>query len=234
MIFCSFGDMLRVPGIARRPVRGQERGRRRPHRLLPARRVEARPRPPRPAGRLLRASASRRRRRPTRWRSSRPGGRASTNFSLLVSHVLVPPAIAAILESPTNRVQAFLAAGHVCAVMGTSEYEPLAEKYARADRRHRLRAARPARGDPQDRRPARGGTPRAGERVPPRRAGRGQPGGGGDAARRLRGQRPHLARHRDDPRERVAALAPVRRLRRRAALRGHRHPDRRVAAVSLR
>ena len=51
------------------------------------------------------------------------------NFSLLVSHVLVPPAIAAIMESPTCRVQAFLAAGHVCCVMGTREYPPLVEKY---------------------------------------------------------------------------------------------------------
>jgi hydrogenase expression/formation protein HypD len=51
------------------------------------------------------------------------------NFSLLVSHVLVPPAMEAILSSPSNRVQAFLAAGHVCAVMGTTEYEPIAQKY---------------------------------------------------------------------------------------------------------
>jgi hydrogenase expression/formation protein HypD len=51
------------------------------------------------------------------------------NFSMLVSHVLVPPAIAAIMESPTNRVQAFLAAGHVCSVMGYAEYPPLVEKY---------------------------------------------------------------------------------------------------------
>ena len=51
------------------------------------------------------------------------------NFSLLVSHVLVPPAISAIMESETCRVQAFLAAGHVCSVMGTTEYPPLAEKY---------------------------------------------------------------------------------------------------------
>jgi hydrogenase expression/formation protein HypD len=51
------------------------------------------------------------------------------NFSLLVSHVLVPPAISAIMESPTCRVQAFLAAGHVCSVMGTAEYPPLCEKY---------------------------------------------------------------------------------------------------------
>ncbi|MBP8258640.1 MAG: hydrogenase formation protein HypD [Verrucomicrobia bacterium] len=51
------------------------------------------------------------------------------NFSLLVSHVLVPPAIEAILQSPSCRVQAFLAAGHVCAVMGLRPYEPLAERY---------------------------------------------------------------------------------------------------------
>ena len=51
------------------------------------------------------------------------------NFSLLVSHVLVPPAIAAIMQSPTCRVQGFLAAGHVCSVMGTSEYPPLAERH---------------------------------------------------------------------------------------------------------
>jgi hydrogenase expression/formation protein HypD len=51
------------------------------------------------------------------------------NFSMLVSHVRVPPAIEAILSSPTNRVQAFLAAGHVCTVMGYTEYEPLAAKY---------------------------------------------------------------------------------------------------------
>src|SRR5512147_3075115 len=51
------------------------------------------------------------------------------NFSVLVSHVRVPPAMEAILGSRTNRVQAFLAAGHVCAVMGFHEYPPIAEKY---------------------------------------------------------------------------------------------------------
>lgn len=51
------------------------------------------------------------------------------NFSLLVSHVLVPPAVEALLAAPGNRVQGFLAAGHVCTVMGTAEYEPLAAKY---------------------------------------------------------------------------------------------------------
>jgi hydrogenase expression/formation protein HypD len=51
------------------------------------------------------------------------------NFSVLVSHVLVPPAMAAILDAPDCRVQAFLAAGHVCAVMGWTEYEPLAAEH---------------------------------------------------------------------------------------------------------
>ncbi len=51
------------------------------------------------------------------------------NFLILVSHVLVPPAIEAILSSKNNLVQGFLAAGHVCAVMGYNEYFPLAEKY---------------------------------------------------------------------------------------------------------
>ena len=51
------------------------------------------------------------------------------NFSILCSHVLVPPAMEAILSSPANRVQGFLAAGHVCTVMGYEEYIPLASKY---------------------------------------------------------------------------------------------------------
>jgi hydrogenase expression/formation protein HypD len=51
------------------------------------------------------------------------------NFSILVSHVLVPPAMEAVLSSPQNRVQGFLAAGHVCTVMGYTEYEPIARKY---------------------------------------------------------------------------------------------------------
>ncbi len=52
-----------------------------------------------------------------------------TNFSELVSHVLVPPAMRALLSSPNNRVQGYLAAGHVCAVMGWNEYIPIAEEF---------------------------------------------------------------------------------------------------------
>ena len=51
------------------------------------------------------------------------------NFSILCSHVLVPPAMEAILSDPDGLVQGFLAAGHVCTVMGTAQYEPLAERY---------------------------------------------------------------------------------------------------------
>jgi hydrogenase expression/formation protein HypD len=57
--------------------------------------------------------------------------RGLTNFSVLVSHVLVPPAITTIAASSTSRVDAFLAAGHVCTVMGTDDYEPLARQIER-------------------------------------------------------------------------------------------------------
>jgi len=60
------------------------------------------------------------------WQARQSGVR---NYSILCSHVLVPPAIEAILSSPSNRVQGFLAAGHVCAVMGYEEYFPLAKQY---------------------------------------------------------------------------------------------------------
>lgn len=60
------------------------------------------------------------------WQASQLGLK---NFSILSSHVLVPPAMAAILGSPGNLVQGFLAAGHVCAIMGYWEYEPLAAQF---------------------------------------------------------------------------------------------------------
>ncbi len=53
-----------------------------------------------------------------------------SNFSMLVAHVRVPPAIEAILSAPDNRIDGFLAAGHVCAVMGYHEYEPLAARFS--------------------------------------------------------------------------------------------------------
>ncbi len=59
------------------------------------------------------------------WSAKRRG---LANFSVLASHVLVPPAIAAIVQSPENRVQAFLGPGHVCTVVGTAEYQVLVER----------------------------------------------------------------------------------------------------------
>jgi hydrogenase expression/formation protein HypD len=60
------------------------------------------------------------------WQARQLGVR---NYSILVSHVRVPPAMRAILSSPYNQVQAFLAAGHVCAVMGYWEYPPIAAEF---------------------------------------------------------------------------------------------------------
>jgi hydrogenase expression/formation protein HypD len=60
------------------------------------------------------------------WLARRQG---LTNFSVLVSHVLVPPAMTAILSAPDNRVQGFLGPGHVCTVMGTDEYDALAARF---------------------------------------------------------------------------------------------------------
>ena len=97
--------------------------------------------------------------------------RASTNFSMLVSHVLVPPAIAAILQAPGNRVQALPRARATSArSWATREYEALAARYRVPIVDHRLRAGRPARGHPAGRAPARGGPRRGREPVRPRRA----------------------------------------------------------------
>ena len=120
-------------------------------------------------------SASRRPRRRTRWRSCRPSGSGSTNFALLVAHVLVPPAIMAILVSPGNRVQGFLAPGHVCAIQGWTRVRADRPGLRRADRRHGVRAARPARGHRDARDAARRGPERGREPVRARRRREGNP-----------------------------------------------------------
>lgn len=128
VIFCSFGDMLRVPGSEKDLFRIKSEG-------GDIRTVYS----PLDAVKLAREN-------PDKeivffgvgFETTAPANAMAVflakqqnlkNFSMLVSHVLVPPAISAIMESPTNRVQGFLAAGHVCSVMGFSEYPPLAEKY---------------------------------------------------------------------------------------------------------
>jgi hydrogenase expression/formation protein HypD len=128
VIFCSFGDMLRVPGSSSDLFRVKSAGGdvRVVYSPLDALKL-ARENPDREVvffgiGFETTAPAN----AMTVYQAKRLG---IENFSLLVSHVLVPPAIAAIMESPTCRVQAFLAAGHVCSVMGTGEYPPLVDKY---------------------------------------------------------------------------------------------------------
>jgi len=128
VIFTSFGDMLRVPGsecdlFQVRARGGQVRVVYSPLDALEIARAT-------PAKEVVFFAVGFETTAPANamavWRARELG---VTNFSVLVSHVTVPPAMVAILEDPENRVQGFLAAGHVCTVMGWEEYDPLAERY---------------------------------------------------------------------------------------------------------
>jgi hydrogenase expression/formation protein HypD len=128
VIFCSFGDMLRVPGSERDLLGVKASGGdvRIVYSPLDCLRI-AEANPEREVvffavGFETTAPAN----AMAVWQARRRG---IDNFSVLVSHVLVPPAIANVMSSPENRVQGFLAAGHVCAVMGLAEYEPLARRF---------------------------------------------------------------------------------------------------------
>ncbi|HET9294308.1 MAG TPA: hydrogenase formation protein HypD [Gemmatimonadales bacterium] len=128
VIFTSFGDMLRVPGsecdlqqvrarggdvrVVYSPLDALQLALRHPDRQVVFFAVGFETTAPANAMAV--------------WRARELGVR---NFTVLVSHVTVPPAMMAILDSPDNRVQGFLAAGHVCTVMGWTEYEPIAAKY---------------------------------------------------------------------------------------------------------
>jgi hydrogenase expression/formation protein HypD len=128
VIFCSFGDMLRVPGSTKDLFGVRARGGdvRIVYSPLDATRIAA----DNPDKQVVFFGVGFETTAPANAMSVLHAQRLGlTNFSMLVSHVLVPPAIEAILSSPANRVQAFLAAGHVCTVMGTGEYGPLVDKY---------------------------------------------------------------------------------------------------------
>lgn len=128
VIFCSFGDMLRVPGTRGDLLGVKARGGDVRIVYSPLDAVDlaaANPGRPvvffavgfettAPANAMAVTLASR---------------RGLTNFSVLVSHVLVPPSMTAILQAPGNRVRGFLGPGHVCAVMGLAEYRPIARRY---------------------------------------------------------------------------------------------------------
>lgn len=127
-ILCSFGDMVRVPGTSRdlltvkaegadvrilySPLDALEVALENPERQVVFFAVGFETTAPATALTVHRANVL-----------------GLRNFSLLMSHVLVPPAMRAILDAPGNRVQGFLAAGHVCAVMGYEEYLPIASQY---------------------------------------------------------------------------------------------------------
>jgi hydrogenase expression/formation protein HypD len=126
--FCSFGDMLRVPGsrgdllqvksrggdvrVVYSPLDAVNLAAAHPHRQVVFFAIGFETTAPPNAMAV--------------WMARQ---RRLTNFSVLVSHVLVPPMITAILQAPGNRVQAFLGPGHVCTVMGHAEYEPIARRY---------------------------------------------------------------------------------------------------------
>lgn len=128
VIFCSFGDMLRVPGssgdlfsvkagggdvrILYSPLDALQIAQQNPDKEVVFFAVGFETTAPAHAMAVFQARQQ-----------------GLRNFSLLVSHVLVPPAMEAILNSPECKVQGFLAAGHVCTVMGYTEYEPIAKKF---------------------------------------------------------------------------------------------------------
>jgi hydrogenase expression/formation protein HypD len=128
VIFCSFGDMLRVPGSSKDlfSVKSEGGDIRIVYSPLDALKI-ARENPQKNVvffgiGFETTAPAN----AMAVFQAHREG---LPNFSMLVSHVLVPPAIEAILSSPSNRVRAFLAAGHVCSVMGYKQYLEIADHY---------------------------------------------------------------------------------------------------------
>jgi hydrogenase expression/formation protein HypD len=128
VIFCSFGDMLRVPGskvdllvlksrgadvrVVYSPIDSLKIARANPNKKVVFFAIGFETTAP---GNAMAV-----------WQAQKQG---ITNFSVLVSHVLVPPAMSSILESPLNRVNGFLGPGHVCTVMGYEEYEPIAARY---------------------------------------------------------------------------------------------------------
>jgi hydrogenase expression/formation protein HypD len=128
VIFTSFGDMLRVPGsdgdllvlksrgadirVVYSPIDALKIARANPDKKVVFFAIGFETTAP---GNAMAA-----------WQAHKQGIK---NFSVLVSHVLVPPAMASILQSPLNRVQGFLGPGHVCTVMGYREYEPIAERF---------------------------------------------------------------------------------------------------------
>jgi hydrogenase expression/formation protein HypD len=128
VIFCSFGDMLRVPGSATDLLSVKARGGE--VRIVYAPTDAVALARQNPGKQVVFFAVGFETTAPANALAVQQAAQLNlSNFSILVSHVLVPPAMEAILSSPSNRVQGFLAAGHVCSVMGYTEYEPIARTY---------------------------------------------------------------------------------------------------------
>jgi hydrogenase expression/formation protein HypD len=128
VIFTSFGDMLRVPGSRQDllTLRGQGADVRVVYAPLDAVHLARQ----NPSKKVVFFGIGFETTAPANAMAVRTAHRLGVkNFSMLVSHVLVPPAMAAVLQGAGNRVQAFLGPGHVCAVMGVREYQALVERY---------------------------------------------------------------------------------------------------------
>ncbi len=128
VIFTSFGDMLRVPGSEKDllTVKAEGGDVRMVYSPLDALKIAKQ----NPGKKVVFFAVGFETTAPPNAMAVREAKRrAIANFSILCSHVLVPPAVEAIISSPTNQVQGLLAAGHVCTVMGFEEYIPLAERY---------------------------------------------------------------------------------------------------------
>jgi hydrogenase expression/formation protein HypD len=128
VIFTSFGDMLRVPGSQKDllAVKAEGGDVRMLYSPLDALKIAKQ----HPEKNVIFFGVGFETTAPANAMAVREARRQGiTNFFLLSSHVLVPPAVEAILSSPTNRVQGLLAAGHVCTVMGYDEYIPLVARY---------------------------------------------------------------------------------------------------------
>jgi hydrogenase expression/formation protein HypD len=127
-IFCSFGDMLRVPGSGSDLLSVKAGGGdvRMVYSPMDALKIAAQ----NPGREVVFFAVGFETTAPATAMAAHQAAELGVkNFSMLVSHVLAPPAMEALLSSPDCRVQGFLAAGHVCTVMGCAEYEPIAAKY---------------------------------------------------------------------------------------------------------
>jgi len=127
-ILCSYGDMLRVPGSKMSLLEAKARGANIRVLYSPLEAVDIAKQ--NPDKQVIFFAVGFETTAPANALSVLHAQRSNlNNYSILTAHVLVPPAISAIMDDPMTKVNGFLAAGHVCTIMGNSEYYPLVEKY---------------------------------------------------------------------------------------------------------